>query len=181
MRFLQTELSSACVIEIEKFSDSRGHFALNYSQEDFEQNGIPGTFVERNVSWNNHQGTLRGMHYQVEPFAQAKVVQCTRGAIYDVIIDLRVSSETYCKWIAVELTAENGKMLFVPEGFAHGFQTLAPDTEVTYLMGNVYMPSHGQAIRWNDPYFGIHWPLRDPILSDRDRIHPDFQTTLGSA
>lgn len=130
--------------------------------------------MQCNVSFNKRKGTLRGMHYQAAPFEEIKLVRCNRGAIYDAIIDLRPASPTFKQHIGVELTAENGTMLYIPAGFAHGFQTLADDTEVFYQMSEYYSPEHARGVRWDDPAFGIRWPAAERILTDRDRTYPDF-------
>jgi dTDP-4-dehydrorhamnose 3,5-epimerase len=127
------------------------------------------------ISWNARKGTLRGMHYQAQPFAECKLVRCSAGAIYDVIVDLRPASPSYRKWFAAELTATNRRMLYIPEGFAHGFQTLVDGTEVCYQISESYRPEHSRGVRWNDPAFGIEWPIPDPILSARDRAFADHQ------
>lgn len=180
MRFIPLELKAAYVIEFEPINDHRGFFARTFCQKEFEKKGLVGNFVQCNVAWNKAKGTLRGMHWQAAPYSEVKLVRCSRGAIYDVIIDLRPESTTYCKWVAVELTSDNKKMLYVPEGFAHGYQTLEPDTEVSYLVSSFYTPEAQRAVRWNDPAFGIRWPVLgpevpEPILSEKDRSHADFQ------
>jgi dTDP-4-dehydrorhamnose 3,5-epimerase len=174
MRFIPTALAGAFIVELEPRHDHRGYFACSFSKDEFEKHGLCGNFVQSNISWNKQPATLRGMHYQAAPHSQIKLVRCTRGAIYDVILDLRQDSPTFRKWIDIELTPLNHLMLYVPAGCAHGFQTLAPDTEVTYLMSSQFAPAAERAIRWNDPAFGIRWPLPDPIMSGKDRSHPDF-------
>src|ERR1043166_8006563 len=158
MKFTQTKLHGAYIIDIDKFSDDRGFVAYAWTARDFLEHGLDAKFVEMIVSNNLRKGTLRGMHYQSKPFAQAKLVRCTRGAIYDVAIDLRRESPTYKQWDAVELTAENHRMFYIPEGCAHGFQTLADDTEVIYQISNVYAPDYYGGVRWKDPAFGAQWP-----------------------
>jgi dTDP-4-dehydrorhamnose 3,5-epimerase len=167
-------LDGAYVVEIEPITDKRGFFARTFCEKEFTEQGIAGRFVQCNVAWNKARGTLRGMHYQVAPHAEAKLVRCTRGSVYDVIIDLRPASSTYCSWTAIELDPQCNKMAYIPEGCAHGYQTLEPDTEVSYWMSNVYVPAAQRAVRWNDPAFGIRWPISDPILSEADRSWPDF-------
>lgn len=174
MIFKPAPLDGAYVIELERLSDERGWFARSYDDEAFRDRGLNPTIRQCNVSFNAHAGTLRGMHYQDEPYAEAKLVRCTRGTICDVIVDLRKASPTFRHWYAVELSPDNGLMLFVPEGVAHGFQTLTDDTEVTYQMSKVYSPEHARGVRWNDVAFGIKWP-RDPVaMSERDCGYPDF-------
>lgn len=175
MQFIPAGLEGVYTIELELLQDDRGFFARSFCQKEFAKHGLEPRFVQCNTSWNEKKGTLRGMHYQVEPHSEVKLVRCTRGAICDVIIDLRPDSPTRCEWIAVELTVENRKMLYVPEGFAHGYQTLEDDTETFYQVSAFYTPGAERGIRWNDPHFGIEWPLSDPILSQKDRAHPDFQ------
>lgn len=174
MIFTETKLSGAFIIELEKFEDDRGFFALSWSQKAFSERGLDSMLVESNISFNKEAGTLRGMHYQESPYAQAKLVRCTMGAIHDVIIDLRQSSPTFKQWISVGLSAANRLMLFVPQDFAHGFQTLADNTEVFYQMSSVYVPDSARGIRWNDPVFGIAWPVAEMIINERDRTYPDF-------
>lgn len=175
MLFTETCLKGAFLIEPERHEDERGFFARTWCRHEFAAHGLNAELVQCNVSYNRRKGTLRGMHYQRAPYAEAKLVRCTRGAIYDVIIDLRPDSPTRLQWLAVRLTAEDGRMLTIPEGFAHGFQTLEDDTEVFYQMSAFYAPEAAAGIRWNDPYFGISWPLADPILSEKDRAYPDFE------
>jgi dTDP-4-dehydrorhamnose 3,5-epimerase len=175
MRCIPTDLRDAYVLELDLVADARGFFAQTFSQKEFSEHGLASRIVECASAWNKARGTLRGLHYQAPPHAQAKVVRCLRGAVFDVIIDLRPESATYCKWIAVDLTAQNRKMLYVPEGFAHGYETLEPDTEVSYLFSAFYNPVAERAVRWDDPRFQIPWPLANPILSDKDRQHPDFE------
>jgi dTDP-4-dehydrorhamnose 3,5-epimerase len=172
--FTETKLKGAYVLEIEKLEDERGFFARTWCQREFLANSLNPRLVQCSVSFNRKRGTLRGMHYQEAPNEEAKLVQCLRGAIYDVIIDLRSDSPTYTQWLAVELTAENRRMLYVPEQFAHGFQTLEDNTEVFYQISEFYYPNKARGIRWNDPRFKIAWPNNGPILSERDRDLPDF-------
>lgn len=175
MRFIPLELKAAYVIEFEPINDHRGFFARTFCQKEFQEKGLVSNFVQCNIAWNKAKGTLRGMHWQAAPHCEVKLVRCDRGAIYDVIIDLRPELATYCKWVAVELTSDNKKMLYVPEGFAHGYQTLEPDTEVSYLVSSFYTPEAQRGVRWNDPAFGISWPISEPVLSEKDRSHPDFE------
>lgn len=174
MIFTETKLPGAYLIDIEKREDQRGFFARAWCQQEFEAHGLVPRVVQTNISFNKCQGTLRGMHYQAAPYAETKLVRCTRGAIYDVIIDLRPDSPTYKQWLGVELTAENYRMLYVPEGFAHGFQTLADNVEVTYQVSQFYTPQAEGGLRYNDPAFGIEWPVQVQVISDKDQNWPDF-------
>jgi dTDP-4-dehydrorhamnose 3,5-epimerase len=176
IKFTETKLKGAFVIDPEKFEDERGFFARSFSQREFENHGINPRMAECNISFSKKRYTVRGMHFQSEPFAQAKLVRCTKGAIYDVIIDLRPESTTFKQWVGVELTAENRRMLYVPTQFAHGFQTLKDDTEVFYQISNVYAPQTEGGVRWNDPAFAIAWPTTNGItINERDRTYPDFK------
>ncbi len=175
MNLFETELKGAYLIEWEAIEDERGLFARTFCRQEFAALGLNSDIVQANISRNRRRGTLRGMHYQVEPAAEAKLVQCVRGALFDVIIDLRPQSETYCRWVGVELGDHNRRLLYVPEGFAHGFQTLEDDTTVYYLMTEFYAPQYARGVRWNDPAFGIKWPLPGPIISEKDSKLPDFK------
>lgn len=175
MIFTETKLAGAFVIEMERRADERGFFARTFCRQEFEAHGLDPEVVQCNVSFNKRKGTLRGMHYQASPFAEAKLVRCTSGSIYDVIIDLRPSSATFKKHFAVELSAENGRMLYIPEHFAHGFQTLQDDTEVFYQMAQRHSAEHARGVRWNDPAFGIEWPEGERIIIERDKNYPDFR------
>ena len=174
MIFTETKLAGAFVIELERRTDQRGFFARTFCQQEFEAYGLNTQVVQCNVSFNKRKGTLRGMHYQAAPFAEAKLVRCTSGSIYDVIIDLRPASATFKQYFTVELSAENCRMLYIPEDFAHGFQTLQDDTEVFYQMAQRYSAEHARGVRWNDPAFGIEWPEGERIITDRDQNYPDF-------
>jgi dTDP-4-dehydrorhamnose 3,5-epimerase len=175
MRFEPIGLNDAWLVLPEAQMDDRGWFARTFCEQEFAARRATGRFVQCNVSFNYRRGTLRGMHYQAAPKEEAKLVRCTRGAAYDVLIDLREGSPTYCRHAAFELTSENRAALYVPAGFAHGFQTLSDETEMFYQMTEVYCPDLARGVRWNDPAFGIKWPISDPILSDRDRVHPDYR------
>jgi len=174
MIFIETRLKGAFIIESERLEDERGFFGRTWCQHEFEAQGLNPRLVQCNISFNKKKGTLRGMHYQVAPYEEAKLVRCTMGAIYDVIIDLRPTSPTFKQWVAVELTAENRRMLYIPEGLAHGFQTLEDDTEVFYQMSEFYHPECARGVRWDDPAFGVVWPDDVRFISDRDRQYPDF-------
>ena len=152
----------------------RGFFTRSWSQREFEARGLNSRLVECNISFNKKRGTLRGLHYQAAPHEQAKLVRCTMGAIYDVIVDLRPDSATFKQWVAVELTASNRQMLYVPEGFAHGFQTLEDRTEAFYQMSEYYAPECARGVRWNDPAFSIEWPPAERTIIARDQQYPDF-------
>lgn len=174
--FKETKLKGAFVIEPEKFEDMRGFFARSFSRQEFSDHGLSGEFVEAGISFNLRKYTVRGMHFQTAPNEQAKLVRCTRGAIFDVLIDLRPGSPTYKQWFAQELTAQNRLMLYIPEGCAHGFQTLEDETEVFYQLSQGYAPASESGVRWNDPAFGIAWPVTDGvIMNDRDRNYLDFK------
>lgn len=174
MRFIPTSLVGAYLIEPEPISDERGFFARTYCRNEFAEMGLNPNLVQCNISYNKVRGTLRGMHYQKMPHAEAKLVRCTQGAIYDVIVDLRNDSKTFTQWFGVELTAESRKALYVPEGFAHGFLTLMDDTEVLYQMSEFFHTECAVGIRWNDPLFAIDWPGEIAVISDRDARYPDF-------
>jgi dTDP-4-dehydrorhamnose 3,5-epimerase len=172
--FTETPLQGAYLIDLERREDERGFFARSWCQDEFAQRGLETGLVQCNVSFNVHKGTLRGMHYQAEPYPEAKLVRCTMGAIYDVILDLQPDSATYKQWFGVELTAANRRALFVPVGFAHGFQTLEDDSEVFYQMSEFFHPECARGIRWDDPAFGIVWPRDEKILVEKDQHWPNF-------
>ena len=172
MIFRETTLKGAFVIEMEKFEDERGFFARAWCQREVEANGLISRVTQTNISFNKKRGTLRGMHYQVAPYEQVKLVRCTAGAIYDVIIDMRLDSPTYRKWTGVELTAENYTMLYVPENFAHGFQTLENNTEATYQVSQFYTPESERGVRYDDPVFQVEWPLPVEVISEKDIAWP---------
>lgn len=168
MNFIPTALRGAYIIEPEKREDERGFFARTFCRNEFEAHGLRAQFVQCGVAFNKKRGTLRGLHYQAAPREEAKLVRCTRGSIYDVAVDLRPASPTLHRWIAVELSADNGRMLYAPEGCAHGYQTLEDETEVFYQMSEFYHPELAGRIRWDSPQFEIPWPVADAILSDDD-------------
>jgi dTDP-4-dehydrorhamnose 3,5-epimerase len=174
MIFKSTELRGAYVIEPERFQDPRGYFARTFCEKEFATHGLETQVSQCSISFNCKKGTLRGMHYQLAPFEEVKVVRCNRGAILDVIIDLRPDSSSFKRHIAVRLDEENGKMVYVPAGCAHGFQTLENDTEVFYQMSQVHSAEHARGVRWNDPVFGIHWPEDSRTILERDQNYPDF-------
>jgi dTDP-4-dehydrorhamnose 3,5-epimerase len=174
--FKETKLQGAFVIEPETFADVRGFFARSFSRQEFLDRGLEAEFVEAGISFNKRKHTTRGMHYQVAPDEQAKLVRCTRGAIYDVVIDFRPGSPTYKEWEAFELTGENRLMLYIPAGCAHGFQTLADESEVFYQLSGCYAPGSERGFRWNDPAFAIRWPVTEGIIiNERDQNYPDFE------
>lgn len=169
MIFTETKLKGAFVIDIEPREDERGFFARSWCEDEFAKHGLNSRLAQCNISFNKKRGTLRGMHYQIEPFPEAKLTRCTRGAIYDVIIDLRSHSPTFKQWVSVELNAENRRALYIPAGFAHGFQTLEDNTEVFYQMSEFYHPECARGVRWDDPAFGIIWPIQEVIISAADK------------
>jgi len=174
MIFSETKLTGAYVIDPERLEDERGFFSRTWCRREFEKQGLNLSMVQCSISFNKKRGTLRGMHYQAHPYQEAKLVRCTMGAIYDVIIDLRPESQTFKQWIAVELTAENRRMIFIPKGLAHGFQTLMDNTEVFYQMSEFFAPECARGVRWNDPQFNIIWPEDDSIISIKDQNFDDL-------
>ena len=174
MNFIETSLKGAFLIDPEKIEDSRGFFARTWCQRDFERHGISFQPVQCNMSHNKSKGILRGMHYQSAPHQEAKLVWCIKGAIHDVIIDLRPLSPTFMQYLSVVLSEENRRILFIPEGFANGFQTLQNESDVFYQMSEFYTPEFAKGVRWNDPAFGIQWPTDERLISDRDQGFPDF-------
>ena len=174
MIFTPTRLAGAFVIEPEPFVDERGMFARVWCEREFAAHGLDTRIAQSNISLSLRRGTLRGMHYQVAPMAETKLVRCIRGAFYDVIVDLRPESPTYREHVGVELSAENRRALYIPKGFAHGFQTLVDDTEIFYQMGEFYSPEHQRGVRWDDPALGIRWPIEEPIILERDLGYPDL-------
>ena len=174
MIFTETKLKGAFIIEPERLEDERGFFARTWCQREFEAHGLNPRLAQCSISFNKRRGTLRGMHYQVAPYDEARLVRCTMGAIYDVVLDLRPASSTFKQWVAVELTSENRRMLYIPEGFTHGFQTLKDNTEVFYQMSELYHPECAKGVRWDDHAFGIVWPSDVIVISDKDREYPDF-------
>jgi len=174
MIFHELKLAGAYEIHLEEIPDERGFFARSWCQKDFAQLGLNSRLVQCNISVSTRKGTLRGMHYQAPPFAETKLVRCARGSIYDVVLDLRLQSDTFKQWIAVILTSQKRNMVFVPEGCAHGFLTLEADAEVCYQMSEYYHPEVARGVRWDDPAFGIAWPGKVQVISERDRTYPDF-------
>jgi dTDP-4-dehydrorhamnose 3,5-epimerase len=177
MRFIQTPLAGVWVIEPERLGDERGWFARTYDAEEFRAHGLDPAVAQCNASYNARAGTLRGMHYQAPPHGESKLVRCVRGAIFDVAVDLRRDSPTFCSWHGLALSADNARALYIPAGLAHGFQTLADHSDVIYQMGHRYVPDAARGVRFDDPAFAIQWPAvdRQPIVSQRDRSYPDFR------
>jgi dTDP-4-dehydrorhamnose 3,5-epimerase len=175
VEFVETQLSGAFVVNPERREDARGFFARTWCAREFVERGLRATLVQCSISFNRCRGTLRGLHYQAAPHAETKLVRCTMGSIFDVIVDLRPDSPTFTRWIGVELSAANRRMLYIPEGFAHGFQTLEDQSEVFYQMADQYVPDAARGLRWNDPALAIDWPPSDArIVSARDQAFPDF-------
>jgi dTDP-4-dehydrorhamnose 3,5-epimerase len=173
MLFHETNLQGAYWIELKSLEDERGFFARSWCQREFSSLGLDTRLAQCNVSYNRQKGTLRGMHYQIPPYAESKLVRCTSGSIYDVIVDVRPGSPTFQKSFGIELSRTNHHMLFIPMGFAHGFLTLEDDTEVFYQMSEFYTPEAARGFRWNDRLFGISWPAPIEVMSDKDRLYPD--------
>jgi len=179
MRFTHVPLSGAVVVEPERREDARGWFARVYCEREFAAQGLASRMVQTNLSFTRRAGTLRGMHYQLAPHAEDKLVRCAQGAIWDAIVDLRPQSPSFCQWFGIELSAANGRMLLVPQGFAHGFVTLSDDAAVTYQVSAFYAPESERGARHDDPAFGIEWPVPVREMSEKDRSWPDFQ--IGEA
>jgi dTDP-4-dehydrorhamnose 3,5-epimerase len=178
MIFTETKLKGAFVVEIKQLKDERGFFGRSWCQREMEEHGLNGNVVQTNTSLTFKKGTIRGMHYQKHPYEETKFMRCTKGAIYDVIIDLRKDSPTFMHWLGVELTEDNYKMLYVPEKFAHGFITLKDNSEVTYPVTQFYTPGAEAGIRYNDPAFNIQWPVPVEVVSEKDLSHPDFDLSF---
>ncbi len=174
MLFKPLRLTGAYVIELKSFSDERGEFVKSFSKEAFKQANLESDYVECNISRNRIKGTLRGLHRQIAPHQEVKVIFCTKGSLYDVIVDLRPDSPTYKEWIAIELHENKREMIYIPRGFAHGFQTLEDDTELFYYVSACYRPESERGVRWNDPALGIHWPLEITCMSEKDRRYEDL-------
>jgi dTDP-4-dehydrorhamnose 3,5-epimerase len=175
MKFHETKIPGVFEIHIEPHSDDRGFFARAWCRNEFEDHGLNPKLVQCNTSYNTLKGTLRGMHYQAAPFPEVKIVRCTQGAIYDVVLDLRPQSPAFKSWVAVVLTAEDRNMVYVPEGCAHGFLTLSEGSELFYQMSEFYHPESSRGVRWDDPAFRIAWPEKVQAISERDRTYPDFE------
>jgi dTDP-4-dehydrorhamnose 3,5-epimerase len=175
MKFIETKIKGAFVIEPQRLEDERGFFARVWCQDEFKAQGLSQKLAQCSISFNKKKGTLRGMHYQAAPHAENKVVRCTLGALYDVILDLRPGSATFKQWFSAELTAENRKMLYIPEGLAHGFQTLSDHTEVFYQISESHHPESARGIRWDDPVFKIQWPLPVAEISPKDSAYAGWK------
>lgn len=177
MRFIETPLRGAWVIELEELADERGWFARTFDAQEFESRGLNPAVVQCNASFNARRGTLRGMHYQAEPHGESKLVRCVRGAIFDVAVDIRPDSSTCGRWHGIELSSANARAFYIPAGLAHGFQTLTDDSEVLYQMGHRYVPEADRGVRWDDSAFAIDWPPTDGerIIAEKDRAYPDFK------
>lgn len=176
MIFTETKIFGVIIIEPESLADERGFFARSFCQREFKDHGLNPDIVQCNISFNRKRGTLRGMHYQAHPYEEAKLIRCTKGALYDVALDLRKNSPTYQKWVSVELTEENRKMIYISEGVAHGFQTLEDDTEIFYQMSQFYNPESARGVRYDDPAFGIDWPIFPAIVSSKDASFTSFDS-----
>ena len=174
MIWRETELSGAFVVETEPIEDERGWFVRIYDDAELVERGLASRFVQGSIAFNKEWGTLRGLHYQAEPHAEAKLVRCVRGSVYDVIVDLRPGSSTFKRWAAAELSAAGGELLYVPEGLAHGYVTLEDETETLYLISAAYAPEAARGVRWDDPAFGIEWPHDPRVMSEKDKGWPDF-------
>lgn len=174
MIFSQTRLPGVFVVDLELHRDERGFFARSFCEREFAEQGLASRFVQCNLSYNEHRGTLRGMHYNRMPHEEAKLVRCQSGAIYDVVVDIRRESPTLGQWFGVELSQDNRRSLFIPKGLAHGFLTLTPQTEIFYQMSDAYVPGAGLGIRYDDPSIGIEWPEPPKIVSARDKNYPDW-------
>lgn len=178
-KFVETKIEGTFIIEPPMHEDERGFFSRMFCKEQFEEFGLETDFTQSNLSVSRNAGTIRGLHYQIAPYAEAKLIRCTRGALYDVVIDMRLNSPTYLQWMSMVLRSETYKMLYIPPGVAHGFQTLENDTEISYMVTKPYAPESERGIRWNDPAFSIEWPITDaPILSEKDQNWPDFSSLL---
>jgi dTDP-4-dehydrorhamnose 3,5-epimerase len=175
MQFTSTAIEGVWIIDCDIFKDNRGFFAVGWIPDEFSAHGLDTSIAQISIAFNHTRGTIRGLHFQVPPFQEAKVVRVVRGAVFDVAVDLRRDSRTFRQWVGVELSADNRRMMYVPKGLAHGYQTLTDDAEVFYLVSAKYSPSHQGGVRWSDPAFGIEWPLGKPTtINERDATYPDF-------
>lgn len=174
MRFTETEIAGVVVVDVDPYADERGFFARLHCPEEFAEAGYPFEPAQTSISHNARAGTLRGLHHQPAPHAEVKLVRCVRGRIFDVAVDLRPESPTHRRWTSAELSARNGRSLLIPEGVAHGFLTLEPDTDVLYQISPTFRPGHEAGVRWDDPAFGIAWPAPPQVISERDAGYPDY-------
>lgn len=181
MRFVKTKLAGAYIVEIEKIEDHRGFFARTWCPRELTELDLDPHLAQGSISFSPNKGTLRGMHFQLPPHAESKIVRCTQGSVYDVIIDLRPNSSSYLQWLGVKLTAKNRKALYIPKGFAHGLQTLQENTEVLYLISEFYAPDYARGVRWNDPKFNIVWPEPVTVISERDGGYEDYDPAMFSS
>lgn len=178
MKFIETNIDGCLIIEPDRFDDERGYFSKIWDHKEFVQHGLSTDFAQFNLAYNHKAGTLRGMHFQAAPNEEVKLVRCTRGAVYDVIIDLRPASPTYLKWSGVELSQDNYNTYYVPKGCAHGYITLTDKAEVTYNVSAAYAPQSARGVRWNDPAFGIQWPIQPSVVNPRDNTYADFDAAV---
>lgn len=175
MKFIETPLKGAYVVELEKRGDERGFFARSFCVDEFKERGLNPTVLQANISGSTKKGTLRGLHYQTAPMAEVKFIRCMKGAVFDVLVDVRPDSPTFKKWYGIELSVDNQKAVYIPEGFAHGHQTLQFDSQIMYMVSQVYSPEHERGIRYNDPAIGVLWPLVPTVMSGKDKAWPDFK------
>lgn len=180
MKFTKTRLNGSFIVELEKIEDERGFFARSWDQETFEKLGMNTRIVQCNISSNKKKGTLRGMHFQISPYEEAKLIRCTKGSAFEVMIDLRPNSKTFKQWLGLELSEDNYKMLYVPEGFALGFQTLDDNTELFYQMSQIYMPEYSRGIIWDDEMFQISWPMKPTVISKKDLSYKPFKDNINN-
>lgn len=177
MKYAGTPIDGTFLVDLEPVEDHRGFFARTFCEDEFLRRGLEPHFAQSSIAFSARRGTLRGMHYQREPHAEVKLIRCTRGGVYDVVIDLRPGSRTFRQWFAAELTAANRRMLYIPRGLAHGYLTLEDETEISYQMSSPYHPDAAAGVRWDDPAFAVHWPFEPAVIAERDRTYPDFQVT----
>jgi dTDP-4-dehydrorhamnose 3,5-epimerase len=181
MKFIETNVKGCLIIEPDRFDDDRGFFSKIWDVNEFRQHGLSTDFAQFNLAFNHRKGTLRGMHFQAVPHEEVKLVRCTRGAVFDVIVDLRRASPTYLQWSGVELSEENYRTYYVPQGCAHGYVTLTDRAEVTYNVSTGYAPQSARGVRWNDPVFGIKWPMQPTVINSRDNTYPDYERVAVGA
>lgn len=174
MKFTELSVQGAYLVDIERMEDKRGVFARTFCSREFASHGLDPNLVQCSLSFNHLKGTLRGMHYQIKPYEENKLVRCTMGAVFDVMVDLRPDSPTFLKWTSAELTTDNHRALYIPKGCAHGFMSLEDNSEILYQISEFWSPEHGRGVRWNDPAFGIHWPMQPTVIAPRDAGYPDF-------